>query len=537
MKRLLLTFLLACWPLAAVDLVWFSGGETGEEAAEWGSPMSGNAVTDRFRTGTYSLKINGSSQMWTSDFPTGITELWSRCYVQTDIITASQETVWRLRDSGDVVISDLRIDTDGTMLLEGTAGSIALDPDTWHLIETRYKLGSGANAEHQLWIDGVSDVNLSNGSQTAEPIAMDFESFDAATADTWYDDCAFSSVGRINAGEIIALRPNADASPDLFESFSAGSTTWTEVDDDPVTDGTGARAPTSGGPPVNQEWDLTTTTIGTINAVRILARALTSSGGGSTETIRPDGTNDIVGYSACESTTIDDDPDSPEETYCNGLGTDVDTEVDVEMDNPTSALSTGANDQEVRACFISTGEASDPTCSLSILEGNTVRVADVFSGDISQTTCATVSAGNWTWVPGDWSDTSGDSIEVGVDCVAGGGSPAGRASGAVGSVELNITLAGTGQDQELIANNDNASQASKSGDLVLTGSFAWYIFKPTGSVQPTSQADLDAFRIGAEQEAAGDPTMDVSEMYLMVDYSTAEPPAGPFLGRALITSP
>lgn len=529
--KLLLTFLLACWPLAAVDLIWFSGAETGERFAEWGDTFSASINSNRVHTGTYSIEIAGSGQIWTTDFNTGITEIWTRCYVQTDRLPALDENVWRLRDSGGLAISTLTFNTDGTFELEGTTGTVVLDPDTWYLIEHRYKLGSGSNAEHQIWVDGTSDVNLSNGSQTAEPIAMDFESFDDLSAVTWYDDCAISSTGRVGDGESIALRPNADASPDLFESFSAGSTTWTEVDDDPVTEGTGARAPSSGGPPVNQEWDLTTeASVGAINTVRLIARALTTAvGGGGSETIRPDGTNDIVEYGACVSTTIDDDPDSEGGDYCNGLGLDQDTEVDVEMGNPDTAPSTGTNEQEVRACFISTGEANDPTCSIDILEGNTVRVNNVFSGSISQTSgdgCLTVSAGTWTWVPGDWTDKSGDSIQVGVDCVAGGGGPTTRASGALGSVELNLTLLGVGHDHELIANNANASQSSKSGDLSLTASFAWYRFKPTGAVVPTSQADLDAYRVGAEQGAAGAPAMDVSEMYLMVDHDGVPPPAG-----------
>ncbi len=532
--RFLLTFLLACWPLAAVDLIWWSGGETGEQLAEWGTPFSASMLTNRVRTGTYSIEVNGSGQMWTTDFSTGITEIWTRCYVQTDILPAADETVWRLRDSGGAAISTITFNTDGTLDLEGTTGTAVLDPDTWYLLEHRYKLGSGSNAEHQIWIDGTSDVSLSSGSQTAEPIAMDFESFDDLTAVTWYDDCAISATGKIGAGSIVALRPNADASPDLFVDFSSGASVFEDIDDDPVADATGMRAPSSGGPPVNQELDLTTVTVGTINAVRIIARASQGGGGGGSETIRPTGTNDIVVYSACASTTIDDDPDSEGGDYCNGLGTDDDTEVDVEMGNPTTALSTGTDDQEVRACFISTGEANDPTCTIDILEGNTVRVASVFSGAISQTSCTVVSAGTWTWVPGDWTDTSGDSIEVGIDCVAGGGSPPTRASGAVGSVELNLTTVSS-TTHELIANNDNDTQASKSGDLSLTGSLAWYIYKPAGAVQPGGQDDLDAYEIGAEQSVSGAPLMDVSEMYLMVDFQ--EPAGGEVLGQLLLMSP
>ncbi len=380
-------------------------------------------------------------------------------------------------------------------------------------------MGTGSNAEHQLWIDGTSDINFATGAETTNAQALDIEQW-SDVGSTFVDDCAISSTGRIGPGEVRALVPNADASPDLFVDFAAAASVWEDVDDIPFSDASGMRAPGSGGPPVNQELDLTTVTVGdTINAVQILARASQGGGGGGPETIRPNSTtNDVVGYSACVTATIADDPDSGGGTFCDGLGTDVDTEVDAVMEDPTAAISTGTNEQEVRACFNSTGESSDPTCSIDILEGNVVRVNDVFSGAITQTSgCSTVSAGTWTWVPADWTDTTGDSIEVGLDCIAGTGNPTNRASGSTGAVELNLTTAAS-TTHELIANNDNDTQASKSGDLLLTGTLAWYTFKPSGLVQPTSQADLDAYEIGAEQSVAGAPLMDVSDMILMVDY-------------------
>ncbi len=520
--KLFFTFLLSCSLLGAVDLIWLSGGELGAVGSNWGSPMSGTIVSDRVRTGSFSIKINGSSQAWTADFATGITELWTRCYVQPDVITGTLETVWQLRDGADAVISDLRMDTDGTMTLEGTSSTGTIGADAWHLIETRYKPGTGADAQHQLWIDGVSEVNLSNGAQEEEPIAMDFESFDAATADTWYDDCSISSTGRIGAGEIIALQPNADASPDTFVVVGGSDPSWDDVDESPGDNFSRARAPTSGGPPVGQEWDLTTITIGTINASFVWVEGFLGAGGGGSETVRPNGTNDLVNYTDCTSgTELVDDPDSPDTTYCNGLGTDVDADVDVEFATPTTSPNGTTDAQEIRACFVSTGQASDPTCTVSIMEGNTLRIADIIDTTISQTTCAAVQAANFTFDSAVWTDDTGAALAVRAECTAGGGSPAGRASGMLGAVEWNVATSSS-TTHKLIANDDNNSDLLLGPDLgLVTGSNAFYSLKVTGAAVPVSQADVDAYEIGMEQSVAGDPKGNIDAIWLMIDHAPA----------------
>ena len=530
--RLLIILLLACWPLAAVDLVYIAGCETGAIAAEWDIFASATCSTTRVKNGTYAV------EQLTSDLQTvdlgAITEIWLRFDVQIDVLPTITATALKLRDGASASFLVMDVDTDGSVGIEGTTSTFDMVVDTWYLFEVHYKKGTGSNGEYHLWVDGTEEIAVTNSALTDDVHFINPEAF--GDGGTFMDNFAASTVGRIGDGQSVALRPNADASPDLFETFAAGSSTFPEVDDDPVVDSTGARAPTSGGPPVNQEWDLTTeASVGAINAVQILARASQGGGGGGSETIRPNSTtNDVVGYSACVTATISDDPDLGGGTFCNGLGTDVDTEVDAVMEDPTAAISTGTNEQEVRACFNSTGESSDPTCSIDILEGNVVRVNDVFSGAITQTSgCSTVSAGTWTWVPGDWTDTTGDAIEVGIDCAPGTGNPANRASGSVGAVELNLTTAAS-TTHELIANNDNDTQSSKSGDLSLTGTLAWYTFKPTGLVVPTSQADLDAYEIGAEQSIAGAPLMDVSDIFLIVDHDGV-PPAGGGKRRAMVS--
>ena len=517
MKRLLLAFALACLPLAAVDLIYMSGCETNAIAAEWDIFASATCSATRVKNGTYAV------EQLTSDLSTidlgAITEIWIRFDVQIDVLPTVTATALKLRDGASASFLVMDVDTDGSVGIEGTTSTFDMVVDTWYLFEVHYKKGTGSNGEYHLWVDGTEEIAVTNSALTDDVHFINPEAF--GDGGTFMDNFAASTVGRIGDGQIVALRPNADASPDLFETFSAGSSVFPEVDDDPPDDGTGMRAPTSGGPPVNQELDLTTVTIGTINAAQVLARVKSGGGGGGSETVRPNGTNDIVGYTTCTSGgELPDDPDSPDGAWCDGVGNNVNTDVDVEFATPTSSPDSGTNAQEMRACLRSTGEANDPTCTIHVMEGDTTRVSSIFSSAISQTTCTAVSAANWTFVPGDWSDTTGAAVAFRVDCNRGGGGPSTRGSGELGAIEWNVAT-GSSTTHELISNNDSASQASKSGDLGLTGTLAWYTFKPTGTVQPSTQAHIDAYEIGAEQSAAGAPLMDVSEMYLMVDYVPA----------------
>ena len=174
----------------------------------------------------------------------------------------------------------------------------------------------------------------------------------------------------------------------------------------------------------------------------------------------------------------------------------------------------------MRACLRSTGEASDPTCSISVLEGDTVRVSNIFSGDISQTTCAAVTSADWTFDPGVWTDDTGAAVEFRVDCNAGGGSPAGRASAELGAIEWNVVTASS-TTYKLIANDDNNSALLLGPELSLSGTYAYFSLLATGASAPVSQADVDAYEIGLRQSVAGDPEANIDAAWLMVDHVPA----------------
>lgn len=524
--RLLLTFFLACSLLGAVDLEWFAGMEIGSSVSsnhEWDSCSTADESNTRVRTGNWSLGIPGSGNCFVTAMA-DTNEVWLRWYVNVDVFPpAANESAVRLRLDDTTTIATLTSNTDGSIDIDGVGdgGDSAMAADTWVLYEWHYLAGSGADGVHQLWIAGVLEIDISNSADQSDVDGFHIEDY---SDNTWYDDVAISSTARIFAGEVIALRPNADASsPDTFVTQSAGSTTWSVVDDDPFTTTTYAIAPTSGGPPVGQEWELTTETIGTINGAVLVVEALDGGGGGGSETVRPNSTNDIVGYTTCTSGgELSDDPDSPDGNWCNGVGTDVDTEVDVELATPTASPDSATNAQEMRACLRSTGQSSDPTCTIDVLEGNTVRVASIFSSTISQTVCTAVSAANWTFDPGVWDTDDGSTVAFGVDCAPGGGNPANRASGELGAIEWNVATASS-TTHKLIVNDVNNSALLLGPDLGLTTVSDMYRLKATGASAPVSQADVDIYRIGVEQSVNGNPRAQVFDAALMIDHVPGAP--------------
>ena len=66
--------------------------------------------------------------------------------------------------------------------------------------------------------------------------------------------------------------------------------------------------------------------------------------------------------------------------------------------------------------------------------------------------------------------------------------------------------------------------AEDSADVVLDTGVAFFSFTP--SDQPTTQAHIDDMQGGMSQSAAGGRLAECTELWIMVDYTTAAPPAG-----------
>lgn len=158
------------------------------------------------------------------------------------------------------------------------------------------------------------------------------------------------------------------------------------------------------------------------------------------ETVRPTSIASQSGYTDCTVGEIDEDPDSSDGTWCDvGGASNITTNVETEMGNPLAAPVSTANAQEVRVLWRKTAQSTNPTCSVDIVEGGTVRVDNAL-GDITvASTTGIVQSATWTFDPGVWTDDTGAALAVDVTCTPGGGTPGNRASGEVGAIELNLT--------------------------------------------------------------------------------------------------
>ncbi|KKK99404.1 hypothetical protein LCGC14_2633100, partial [marine sediment metagenome] len=107
-------------------------------------------------------------------------------------------------------------------------------------------------------------------------------------------------------------------------------------------------------------------------------------------------------------------------------------------------------------------------------------MSNIFSSVITQTICTAVSAANWTFVPGDWTDTTGAAVAFRVDCNRGGGSPTNRASGELGAIEWNVTTASS-TTYKMIANDDNNSALLLGPALGLSGTYVFFTLLATGT--------------------------------------------------------
>lgn len=79
--------------------------------------------------------------------------------------------------------------------------------------------------------------------------------------------------------------------------------------------------------------------------------------------------------------------------------------------------------------------------------------------------------------------------------------------------------------------------AENSADLGLGTAFAYFIYDPTD--QPASQSDLDGCQAGGAVDASGGRVMELSECYVMVDYTPGAPTTAiqDIIGRGVVPFP
>jgi hypothetical protein len=158
------------------------------------------------------------------------------------------------------------------------------------MVEVRYKTGTGSNAELEVRVNGVSEATSNDGTLTTDFQKLTVRDPHGATGNAFIDDIFWRDhTGWVGAGQIEALRMDADSGDsgeDEWEDEAANATTYDAVNQDPLTEANYAIESSQADADHRQLWTLGTTTIGTINHVRIGIQAARGNGSATEHRIR-----------------------------------------------------------------------------------------------------------------------------------------------------------------------------------------------------------------------------------------------------------
>jgi hypothetical protein len=267
-------------------VLWIAAHAVGNLTEYSSSGGGASASQTNPRTAGWCLDIPNSGFV-TKTFTSSSEVRW-RWYFRLSTAPSVQTEIGVFRDSGGSKVARLFLNTDRTLsvlAVGGTTanGSTAMTLNTYERIEFRYKLGTGANAEAEVLLEGVSEASSTDGTATVNAVTMNLQLPGGEGAVAKADDLRIDS-GTVwpGAGQCDVIRPNAVGDEDGFTG------TFADIDDDAPGPNDGTGRTESGSAPIPFVNNLTTATIGTINHVRIGVRASRSNGGGRTHHIRAD---------------------------------------------------------------------------------------------------------------------------------------------------------------------------------------------------------------------------------------------------------
>lgn len=175
----------------------------------------------------------------------------------------------------------------------------------------------------------------------------------------------------------------------------------------------------------------------------------------ATESQLPDTIAAQSGYTDCTIAEIDEDPDSPDASWCDVAdANNIATTVRVTFPTPTGPPTDGAGLQSFRVQWRKTSQSTNPSCAADLYENAVLVTANVIASTEVSSTTGTVVSG--TWDSSSLSTNNGSQVEVLVTCSTGGGPAGNRASGEVGAVEwvVDYTTGGGRFKKVIIINGD-----------------------------------------------------------------------------------
>ncbi len=220
-----------------------------------------------------------------------------RWYNKGPLTNSAAQQFFVAYDSGLATLVTISLNANDTISITagGTGTSTeTMTADVWQRMEVNLQAGSGSNGVIHVKVDGVTFVNDTAATFTAN---LDYGQVNPAGSSgvlDYVDDViAVDTNDFPGAGRIEALRPNAlTAGEDDFTIVGGDTNKWEAVDDDPLDDDTYLELTST--PAGDQELNLTTiASVGTINATKSAWRGNRSGGGATTMRLHSQDSDEI----------------------------------------------------------------------------------------------------------------------------------------------------------------------------------------------------------------------------------------------------
>lgn len=234
---------------------WMTGVETGMLSPGIGlfdSALGGTADSGVARNGRWSLKVNKVSGQYgyVNKTASGTAQVMSFGLRLASLPTTDVTLAWVLPSTGNSLYLGYQASTQKLTLRWGTqapaVSSSAVSAGTWYSIDMRANVGT--NPRTGDWrVDGAAQPSVSSAEATSTASALYWGSNNTANTQAFtanYDDLVASTTSAnypIGTMKVLPLRPDGmgtSASSLAYENndgTAIDSTTWTRLDDDPMT--------------------------------------------------------------------------------------------------------------------------------------------------------------------------------------------------------------------------------------------------------------------------------------------------------------
>lgn len=223
---------------------------------EWTASTGGFATTTtNARSGTYCGRANASAAsvyMYVVFRTDTVADAYLRTYIYIATAPSAQTTVMAYGDSSSFYGAKVKLNTDRTLTLTNSDGSLnasgstVLATGTWYRLELYY---DETNNQGTVRLDGATEIAATTIDDVGGGGKAIFGVFDATTADIYFDDIAINDTSGSyqtswpGDGKIVHLKPNAAGDNTGWTAYIGTGANYERVDEiTPNTNTDGVRS-------------------------------------------------------------------------------------------------------------------------------------------------------------------------------------------------------------------------------------------------------------------------------------------------------